>query len=239
MLVHDLFGRCSPAGAAARRAAEGPEENRHPGQAELVAERVDRRRDASEILDDERRSPSSFATASNSSRPGSGRQRPGSAVLFFAGTHQYETKPRKCRPADIDELERPQEPLAPPAEAGRPVRPASRRAGPPTAGRLRSARRAARPHSPCSKSSASRRRRRRSRKRRSAGRRSAARRARRRTRHAPTAARSAPGRRSRPRRRSAPRSVQYGWRREVLDLGRGDARGQLREERRRGGERRR
>ena len=127
-------GRCGLRAAA----AEGPVEHDHARQAELVPQPVDGRRDATEVLRDQRQPPELALDGAEELRARTG---PPAAVLG-------RPVPLRDRPvgdeaaevvdaAEVDELERAAEALAPPAVARRAGAPASRRAGSPRAGRSR------------------------------------------------------------------------------------------------------
>ena len=103
-------------------AAERPEEHDHPRQPELVAERVDRRRDVAEILRDQRQVAE--LALDRAEQLGAGAGPPAPALR--------RRVPRRNRPVgdeaaevvdagEVDELEGAPEPLAPPVEAGRAV----------------------------------------------------------------------------------------------------------------------
>ena len=67
-----------------------------PGIAELLAQRLDLRRDDAEILGDDRAAdPSASVMALNSAAPGPFTHRPFTAVVSAPGTSQYASKPRK------------------------------------------------------------------------------------------------------------------------------------------------
>ncbi len=187
-----------------------------PGSPSSSRNRVDRRRDVAEILGDQRQVAE--LALDRAEELGAGSRPPVSALR--------RRVPRRNRPvgdeaaevvdaAEVDELERAPETLAPPVEAGRAVDgPVVQRVPPALAGRAqRVGRRAGdlaageqlRPAVVIGAAC---------RRRRSARRRSGGRRARpRRPAASPTPARSAPGRRAPPRRRSAPsRRSRTGWR---------------------------
>src|SRR4051812_38963192 len=102
----------------ARAPRESELEDVHPGQAERMPEPLDGRRDDAEVLGDEREmaelrlqgveeAPSRAAPpASPGRRPRAGRNRP-----------VRDEAAEVVDPRGIDELERPAEPLAPPAVA--------------------------------------------------------------------------------------------------------------------------
>ena len=149
-------GGCWSACGLLRAAAEGPAEDDHPRQTELVAQLVDGRRDHAEVLGDDAAGRRARARPRGRARL---RARAASARAArscgHSGIAQYETKPRKWSiRATVDELERAPEALDPPAVARRAVRRASRRAGCPSAARSRcSASGGAPATSPCAKSS--------------------------------------------------------------------------------------
>ena len=106
----------------AAAAAKRPEEHDHAGQAELVAQPVDRRRDVSEVLRYQRQiaelSPDRVEELDAGPRP---------PVSELRGRVPRRNRPVRDEaaevvdPAEVEELERAQEALPPPAVAGRTV----------------------------------------------------------------------------------------------------------------------
>ena len=107
-----------------------------PGQPELVAQPLDRRRDHAEVLGDQRQLAELAPRPRRRARgPGPRRQLPSSAVSRAARHRPVRDEAAEVvDPRRVDELERAPEALDPPAVAGRAQRAASRRAGCPRAG---------------------------------------------------------------------------------------------------------
>ena len=80
--------RGSRAGAGCRARRRSRNQHRHAGHAEREPQALDRRGDHTEVLGDQRSSPSSLARPSKSAAPGPRRQRPARAVRARAGTDQ-------------------------------------------------------------------------------------------------------------------------------------------------------
>ena len=103
-------------------AAEGPEENDHPREAELVAQPVHRRRDVAEVLGDQRQIAELALDRAEELGPGTGP--PAAALRRRVPRRNRPVRDEAAEvvdPADVDELERAPEALAPPAVAGRTV----------------------------------------------------------------------------------------------------------------------